>query len=117
MLFYDQPTDPWTEYDFKILEAYQILQDETCPSCGNPTWLCRSESNRIGWKVKSTTCYATKELMKAENSRRPDKDREKDRKVISSWGTSHYAVPYVPPNLGGDLPSRFEYFDSLSTIE
>jgi len=112
MLFYEQPGDPWTPYDFKILEAYQILQDEICSMCGNPVWVCRSSSNHVAFKVRETTCYATRAQAEAVDAKKPQNDRAK-AKERKTWGVSTYSVAFVPPNVGGELPTRKEYYDSL----
>jgi hypothetical protein len=113
MLFHEQPGDPWTPYDFKLLEAYQILQDETCPSCGHPVWLCRNPDPRVSWKVRDTTCYATKAQEEINDSKKPRKEQasKEDKK---KWGVSTYTVPYVPPNLkDAELPTRSDYYRDL----
>lgn len=118
MLFYEQPSDPWLPFDFKLLEAYQILQDEICPHCGHPTWLCRSTSNALGFKVRSTTCYAEKAMKDYENNQRPSSEREKDNKVRARWGEHSYTVPFVPENLDTELPTRRDFYQELNaTVE
>lgn len=114
MLFYEQPGDPWTPYDFKILEAYQILQDETCNQCGHPIWVCRSTSTDVDFHVRSVTCNATKALKRAEDLRKPSKEREKDPKVKKEWGVSYYTSPYATPTGSGSLPTRFDFYEEMA---
>lgn len=115
MLFHEQPTEPWTEYDFKILEAYQILQDEICSQCGNPVWLCHSTDNRVEFKAIKSTCFATKQHMIAEDNKKKPADRA-DSKERATWGQTTYMKPYIVQNAEGDLPTRWDYYNSL-TVE
>lgn len=113
MIFHEQPTDPWVPFDFILLEAYQMLQDEICPKCGHPVWLCRSDSASVQFKVRSAVCNAERELKIVEDRKRPDKEREKDKKVRAGWGEFYYTQPFVPENIGGEMPTRGEFYASL----
>jgi len=105
MLFHEQPSDPWVPFDFMLLEAYQILQDETCNECGNPIWVCRNEdANWIGFKVKTTKCYAKAEM---------DKWQEKQEKnTKKKYGEIAYVVPYSYDDT--PMPGRRDFYMSLS---
>lgn len=116
MLFYTQPSEPWDALDFKLIEAYQIMQDETCPKCGQPVWLCRSTDNRVAWKFDSSVCWVTRkqeEQSWAKNNKGKDKKKPKD---AAEWGKIYFPVAFVPPNIDGELPGRTEYFQSLSEV-
>lgn len=104
MLFHEQPTDPWTPFDFMLVEALQILEDETCNECGNPIWVCRNENaTNVGFKIKTTKCFAKAEL---------DKWREvEDKKKKKKYGEMPYIAAYTYDD--GPLPSRQEYYESL----
>lgn len=115
MLFHEQPTEPWTEYDFKILEAYQILQDEICNQCGNPVWLCHSSDNRIDFKAVNSTCFATKAHMERLDAKKK-RDQRASREERAEWGRTTYMKPYIVQNAEGDLPTRWDYYNSL-TVE
>lgn len=110
MLFREQPTDPWTDFDFMLLEAYQILQDETCSQCGNPIWICRNENaSNVGFKIKKSICFA-----KAEMDRWTEQQERNDKKLKP--GEMAYPLAYTYD--GGDFPSRREFYQYLSdTIE
>lgn len=112
MLFHEQPTDPWNAYDFKLLEAYQILMDETCPQCGNPVWLCRSDSPNVGFRAYETVCHATKERLRREDSKKPRNERA-SREERAEWGVTTSMVPHKPEYADGEMPTRFEYYESL----
>ena len=117
MIFHEQPREDWIRFDFLLLEAYQRLQDEICPKCGHPVWLCRSKSSNIDFAVKSGVCYAERALKAAEVNRMTDKGAKasalKERK---HWGEFYYTVPIKPPNAVGELPTREEYYAEL-TVE
>jgi hypothetical protein len=107
MLFHEQPTDPWTEFDFLLIEALQILEDETCGHCGNPIWICRNDdAQNVGFKIKTSTCYANAEM---------ERWREKQEKSGSSK-KRHGELPYVVAYTydGGDLPTRASFYQGLS---
>lgn len=104
MLFEEQPTDPWTKLDFMLIEAMQILEDETCQLCGNPIWVCRNtEASNVGFKIKVATCYGKAELDKWQEA---DDKKEKKR-----YGQYPYIVAYTYDD--SDMPSRQRYYQSL----
>jgi hypothetical protein len=37
--------------------AWQLLEDESCPNCGVPSWLGHSTLSDIDFHVTTTTCY------------------------------------------------------------
>ncbi len=107
MLFHEQPSDPWTSFDFMLIEAFQILQDETCSDCGNPIWVCRNENAaNVGFKIKTSVCYAKAELDKWHEREEKKKSKKK------SYGESPYIVAYTYDD--GPLPSRASYYSYLS---
>lgn len=106
MLFHEQPTEPWNEFDFLLVEALQILEDETCSECGNPIWVCRNESaSSIGFKVKTSTCFA-----KAELDRWHERE-EKNKSKRKRHGQSQYVVAYSYD--GSPMPSRKSFYSDL----
>lgn len=107
MLFHEQPGDPWVPYDFMLLEAYHMLQEETCGECGNPIWICRNDyANNVGFKVKTSKCYA-----KAEMDRWQDKQNSKDSKS-KNFGELPYVVAYTYD--GEDFPTRLSYYKHMA---
>lgn len=114
MIFGNQPNDPWTSYDFKLLEAYQICLDETCPECSQPMWLCHSNSNRIEWAIHESTCHATRARIAHNDNKKPMKERAKG-KDKSDWGVTLSAVPRVPKVFDDQtLPTRREFYEELA---
>lgn len=115
LIFHEQPTDPWIPFDFKLLEAYQILQDELCPKCGHPVWLCRSTSQNVEFKVGTAYCAGERALKEHEAAQMTSSERRKiDKKERAGWGRFYYVRPDVPANVEGDLPGRREYYEELS---
>jgi hypothetical protein len=107
LLFKEQPNDPWTDIDFLLVEAMQILEDETCGQCGNPIWICRNEgAANVGFKVKTATCFADAELEKW----REKEDKKKSKK--KTYGAYPYTVPYTYD--GSDLPSRAQFYKNMA---
>jgi len=107
MLFHEQPTEPWNEFDFMLVEAMQILEDETCTECGNPIWVCRNdEASNVGFKIKTTVCYAKAELDRWREAE--DKKKNKAKK----HGQMPYIVAYTYDD--GPFPTREEYYKGLS---
>ena len=106
MLFHEQPSDPWTQFDFMLVEALQILEDETCSECGSPIWVCRNEeAQNVGFKVKMTRCFAKAELEKWQ-----EKQQKKKTKILP--GEIPYAVSFTYDD--GPMPSRSSYYQGLS---
>lgn len=99
--------------DFKLLEAYQILQDEMCPQCGQPTWLCRNTDDRIAWKVESSICYSTR--TKEEREWHKNNKGSPKREERQNWGVFTYATPHVASHYdeGTALPTRKEYYENV----
>lgn len=107
MLFHEQPTDPWVELDFLLVEAMQILEEETCPECGNPIWVCRNEfAGNVGFKVRTTICYARAELEKWQEA------EEKKKSSTKRYGASPYTVAYTYDDSA--MPSRMQYYRELA---
>lgn len=106
MLFHEQPTEQWNKFDFLLLEAYQILQDETCNECGNPIWICRNEeANTVGFKVQIAKCFAKAELDKWQEKEEKSKSKKK------RYGEYPYVLPFTYDD--SEMPSRRSYYEGL----
>lgn len=106
MLFHEQPNTDWDSFDFLLVEAMQMLEDETCSECGNPIWICRNENaDNVGFKIKITKCFAKAELDKW-------REAEEKKKKKAKPGEMPYIVAYTYD--GGLMPSRMGYYQSLS---
>ena len=106
MLFHEQPNDPWTQFDFMLIEALQILEDETCSECGNPIWICRNDTaSNLGFKIKMTRCFAKGELEKWQ-------EKQEKKKSKNLPGEMPYIVSYTYDD--GPMPSRNSYYKALS---
>jgi hypothetical protein len=106
LLFREQPNDPWTDIDFLLVEAMQILEDETCDRCGNPIWVCRNEdADNVGFKIKTAKCFGDAELDKWREQEEKKKNKKK------KYGEYPYVVAYTYDD--GPLPSRSQFYKSL----
>lgn len=115
MIFREQPTDPWTDYDFALIEAYQTIKDETCQQCGNPIWLCRSSSNAFKFTVKTDTCQGTKALERYKDDKKKASEREKDNEVKKNWGKFFYTVPTLLP-FEEKMPTRRDFYEEKAGL-
>lgn len=86
-----------------LVEALQILEDETCSECGNPIWICRnSNASNVGFKVKMATCFAKAELDKWHEA------EEKKKSTKKRHGQYPYIVPFTYDDSA--LPSRMQFY-------
>lgn len=102
-----RPKDPygsWSGMDYVVAEAFQRLEDETCPECGNPMWVCRSRSNDITFPVYTDTCRVEKAKQEAAKDR-----RGKERTLKPG------EFRYVVPKMRGSAPmvTREDYLKTL----
>ena len=98
------PYSDWTELDYKLIQAFHTLKDETCPKCGNPIWLCHSTDSNIDWNVDTTTCYASK-AVEARRFRDDNGTKIPSKKESANWGVDYYARPKpIRPDV--PLPTR-----------
>lgn len=106
MLFREQPTDKWTDFDFMLVEALQILEDETCNECGQPIWICRNEeASNVSFVVKTSKCFANAELEKW-------RDKEQNKKNAKKrYGEYPYIVAETYD--GSDLPTRASFYRAM----
>lgn len=99
------PTANWTNVDHLLAEAFTRMQDETCPQCGQPIWLCRSNDPNLQWKVRSDTCSASAEKEKYD-------EKESAKKGKKKYGQFHYLEPYTV--FGDPIPTRDAFFEALA---
>jgi len=70
-----QPHADWTTQDFLLLEAFQLVEEERCPECGYPVYLCRTDDPDLQFNVRRVTCNATAEV-KEESDRATAGDKK-----------------------------------------
>lgn len=112
MVYHQQPDEEWTTLDFQLLEAYQVIEDEKCPQCGQPVWLCRSTDSNVEWTVKESICYSSRAKEEKE-ARRNKKTRAKVKaSERAAWGRIEYAVPRIMSAApeGTKLPTRKDFY-------
>lgn len=118
MILLEDPSESWRSLDFQLIEALQILEDEVCPNCGHPVWLCRSKNPELTWVTREEVCQASR-AVEERQWRESNPKKRPSREDSSSWGSTIYPVPQMIEYPGEDpqpLPSREEYFKSL-TVE
>lgn len=107
LLMEPNPHGDWTKVDYLLIDAFHILDAETCTICNNPIWLCHSTDNRIDFSVTKRTCYAKAEI--------EDFEKSTEGKNLDS-GEYLIAVPRGIENATGiddPLPTRSEAYKSM----
>lgn len=85
-----------------------MIEDEKCPQCGQPVWLCRSTDKDLSWTVKESICYASRAKEEKEANRNKKSRREKiSASERSSWGRIEYSVPRT---MNTELPTRKDFY-------
>lgn len=105
-------------FDSRILVAYQILQDETCSSCGVPAWYGANEDRELAFEVLTSTCYGCAELETA----REDNRKKYEGRESRMYGVTEYVRPYKDAGTdayGNPLPhapldSRADSFKAMA---
>ena len=97
-----EPSAGWSREDKKLAMALTILNKETCGTCGNPLWVCRSANNKLSFHARKGICYAD-----AERKRAQDKRQFKNLKP----GEYIYVVPQMIDD--SPFPTRREYLEEL----
>lgn len=89
------------EKNRKLAIALQILEDETCKSCGTPAWVGMSTNNEIVFDLKGAICYGCGEI---------EKERESSEKGrggrVRQKGETRYVAPRNVWGPDHHLPSR-----------
>jgi len=101
--------------DRALLEAYQILEDEKCPECGQPTWICRNDDANLQFTVKKDVCYAKRAVEEKNADLKSVKDSKERAKIRAGWGAIEYPSPYMID--GSPIPTRREYYDRINDDE
>ena len=119
MILQVQPTEPWKTIDFSLLEALQIIEQETCNECGNPIWHCNSSDRDVHMRVKSRLCSGARALRGHQNKKITEtKARKDDLKTSKEWGVNYYTSPELNPQAERtELPGRTEYYKSKAGKE
>lgn len=52
----------WGRWDFLLAKAFQRYQDELCPQCGLPVYICHSTDPRIEFKAVKDVCFASAQI-------------------------------------------------------
>lgn len=77
----------WSRYDTLFAKAYQRFLNELCQQCGGPKYLCRTDDNRVQFRVAYDECASTavaeREQAKIAKEKAP------------RHGTQVYAEPFL----------------------
>lgn len=71
MILHTQPHKRWTEHDFLLLEAFNILEQERCRKCGHPKYICNNENSSVQFHVIEDHCYSSDYIASQEAIRYP----------------------------------------------
>lgn len=102
LLELSDPFTGWTSHDYRLQEAFLLLNKETCKTCGNPIWYCHSADNRIDFEVTTRTCYATAEIEEVKKAKRGEELEPGEYYVSRAVGVENEDGSRDP------LPSRAE---------
>lgn len=102
-----QPGDDWTDFDKKLAVAAHILKKQTCPKCGQPMWICRSDDSNLDFRVRTATCYSSKALEEARKKREKSNQKNKELKL----GEFEYVEPVML--FDAKMPTRQEWLKTL----
>jgi hypothetical protein len=105
-IYDDRQPDKWTREDKKLAMAATLLERETCQYCGLPLWVCRSDNNFLGFKIRTDMCHADRELNSKANAKKAENLKP---------GEHQYIVPYMMND--EPLPSRAEYVRGIREDE
>lgn len=115
-IVYGKPVEaPWDKTDRALLEAYQILEDERCPECGLPTWVCRNDDNNVQFEVKKDVCYAKRAYEEKTADFSNVKNAKERSKMRAGFGVIEYPSPFTLDE--SPLPTRREYYDRVMKAE
>lgn len=106
LIFREQPTDPWEEFDYALTVAVEYLDQETCGQCGHPVWVCQSTSRYMEVKVETRVCRISRAVQERQHNDTNDKPADKNTK--KTWGLTYFGSPRMLK--GKPLPTRAEYY-------
>ena len=72
-------TKKWGDIDIRLMQAYQIIQDETCSQCGFPLWLCQNEDLQLMARAKEVECMGKATLDDATEAWHENKSNKDKR--------------------------------------
>lgn len=101
----------WSVYDVKLLEAYEMLEEQTCNFCGQPRWICdaREDANWFTFRIDVGFCKGKQ--IQDEWDAKEQKMRNKEQSQLRD-GEFRQLVPHVdggfqyPDVQPGDRPTR-----------
>lgn len=107
------PHKAWNHWDRLLVEAMQVIEDEKCPQCGLPTWVCENEDNRVVTSVKEHRCSNTRKREKV-NAKAQEK-AQKAKGDNPEWGVQRY-VSYDLLEGWSAWEAREAYFEQRARV-
>jgi hypothetical protein len=92
--------------DVKLKIAWQTLQDETHPGCGQPIWLSMAPDNWIEFDVESQMCYACEATDKRREQANKAKENMDGKTFYPVFGMVKITGPDGVKRDIGPRPSR-----------
>ena len=90
----------------KLKIGLQLLEDETCPQCGQPIWWCHATLNTVQFDVETSVCYADAAIEKWKHD-----VGWGEKNGLNEPGGEPYAVLKMVG--GGRRPTRLEGLESI----
>lgn len=102
------PFEGWEPHDYRLMEAVDTLDRDTCKTCGNAVWLCHTTHAGVQFEIMNTWCYGAAELDDYENLPTTEKPAPGENRYAKAVGIKNPDGSYDP------LPSRAEALAKLS---
>jgi hypothetical protein len=93
--------DRWSKWDILLAQAYQILEDERCPQCGLPRYICQNDDRDIDFRVETEQCAAMEKKESFEQREQEKRDKKKGRNGESPKAPSGVIVKPQPYTYSG----------------
>lgn len=110
----------WSVFDVKLLEAYEVLEEQTCQFCGQPRWVCdaREDANWFTFKMTVAFCKG-KQVKDAWEEKEQELRSKKEPRSQLKHGEFAQLTPEVdggfiyPDKKPGDRPDRAGWLNEL----
>lgn len=93
------------ELDARLMVAWQIIQDETCNSCGQVSWFGRNPDSNIQLDIEESTCESCAAIAREEEDRH--KKKNPTPKGTTLFTRARAAMKELPSRVDWLLGKRF----------
>jgi len=109
----------WSIYDVKLLEAYEMLEEQTCQYCGQPRWVCDSREDTNWLEFKSDIGFCKGKQAQDEWEKAEQKRQEKGKDGSLKPGQFIRFIPHADPGFykehqPDDRPDRKGWLKALN---